>query len=256
MVEFDTRNRRSLACSRLAGSRLAAGMAYAMIAAIAVLAMEKQACAQSAGAAYPKMAAVDRYLMTEQEEVALARSAAPESVSKDAEVWVLDRHGYQTAVKGHNGFVCAVQRSWTAPVDDPEFWNPKLRAPTCFNAPATRSFVPRIVKRTTLALAGKTKEQLAGEMKAAFERKEIPAIEPGAMAYMLSKQGYLNDRAGHWHPHVMIFMPQEEPAGWGANLPSSPIFAATDQTDRATTFFIPVAKWSDGSADAGDPMSH
>jgi len=246
---METRNWRSLACSRLA-----AGIAFATIAAITVLAMEK-ANAQSAGASYPKMEAIDRYLMTQQAEVALARTAAPESVAKDAEIWVLDRHGYQTAVKGSNGFVCAVQRSWTAGIDDPEFWNPKLRAPTCFNAAAVRSFLPRVVKRTTLVLSGKTREQLAGEMKAAFERKEIPAIETGAMAYMLSKQGYLNDKAGHWHPHVMVFVPQADLAGWGANLPGSPIFGTTDQTDRATTFFIPVAKWSDGSADSGD-MSH
>jgi len=251
MVEFETRKRRSLAWSRLA-----AGITFATIAAIIVLAMEKQACAQSAGASYPKMSALDQYLMTQQAEVALARTAAPESVSKDAEVLVLDRHGYQTAVKGRNGFVCAVQRSWTAGLDDPDFWNPKLRAPTCFNALAARSFLPRVVKRTTLVLAGKTKEQLADEMKAAFERKEIPAIEQGAMAYMLSKQGYLNSRDGHWHPHVMIFIPQAEPAGWGANLPGSPIFGSTDQTDRVTTFYIPVAKWSDGSADSGDTMSH
>jgi len=174
MVEFETRNWRSFACSRLA-----AGIAFAMIAAIIVLAMEKQACAQSAGASYPKMSAVDQYLMTQQSEVALARSAAPESVSKDADVLVLDRHGYQTAVKGRNGFVCAVQRSWTAGLDDPEFWNSKLRAPTCFNASPARSFLQRVVKRTALVLAGKIKEQLADEMKAAFERKEIPAIEPG-----------------------------------------------------------------------------
>jgi hypothetical protein len=256
MVEFETRNWHSLA-----GSRLAVGIACVTIAAIVVLTMGKQTYAQSAGAAYPagasypKMSAVDQYLMTQQAEVASARSAAPDSVSKDAEVLVLDRHGYTTAVKGRNGFVCAVQRSWTAGVDDPEFWNPKLRAPTCFNAAAARSFLPRVLKRTTLALTGKTKEQLAGEMKAAFERKEIPEIEPGAMAYMLSKQGYLNDKAGHWHPHVMIFISQTDLAGWGANLPASPVFGTTDRTDRVTTFFIPVAKWSDGSADSGD-MSH
>jgi hypothetical protein len=125
MVEFETRNWRSFACSRLA-----AGIAFAMIAAIIVLTIEKQACAQSAGASYPKMSAVDQYLMTQQAEVALARSAGPESVSKDADVLVLDRHGCQTAVKGRNGFVCAVQRSWTAGLDDPEFWNSKLRSPT------------------------------------------------------------------------------------------------------------------------------
>jgi hypothetical protein len=71
------------------------------------------------------MADIEQYLMTQEAEVALARSAAPESVAKDADVLVLDRHGYQTASQGSNGFVCLVQRSWSAGLDDPDFWNPK-----------------------------------------------------------------------------------------------------------------------------------
>ena len=48
--------------------------------------------------------------------------------------------GYETAVKGKNGFVCMVERSWAAGIDDPDFWNPKLRSPVCLNAPAARSY--------------------------------------------------------------------------------------------------------------------
>jgi hypothetical protein len=220
MVELETRNSRSLA-----NKRFSARMALTIVAAIMVLAVEKRGHAQSTGAPYPKMAAIDQYLMTEDVEVALARSAAPQSISKDADVLVLDRHGYRTAIKGRNGFVCAVQRSWTAGLDDPDFWNPRLRAPICFNPPAARSYLPRIVKRTKLALAGKTKGQLSAEMKAAFEAKEIPTIEPGAMGYML-------------------------------NLPGSPIFGSSDQTDRVSVFFIPVRKWSDGSSDSSRSGSH
>jgi hypothetical protein len=83
---------------------------------------------------------LDQYLASDRDgEIALARSAAPESISRDAEVMVLGKHGYETAVKGKNGFVCLVQRSWTAGIDDPDFWNPKLRAPICFNPPAAQS---------------------------------------------------------------------------------------------------------------------
>lgn len=251
MIELERRNR-----SFLANTKLPVGMVSAIIAPIILLAVAKQAYAQSAAVPYPRMAAIDQYLMTQDAEVALARSAAPESISKDADVLVLGRHGYRTAIKGRNGFVCAVQRSWTAGIDDPDFWNPKLRAPICLNPPAARSFLPRIVKRAKLVIAGKTKEQLPAEMRAAFEAKEIPAIEPGAMGYMLSKQGYLSDQAGHWHPHIMIFVPQAEATGWGANLPGSPIFGSSDHTDRLSVFFIPVPKWSDGSADSGDSGSH
>src|ERR1700758_838318 len=80
---------------------------------------------------YPNMAPLDQYLMERQAEIALARSAAPDSISLDAEVLVLGPHGYETAVKGKNGFVCMVERSWASPLDHPDFWNPRLRAPNC-----------------------------------------------------------------------------------------------------------------------------
>src|SRR4029077_15251298 len=133
-------------------------------------------------------------------EIALARSAAPEPISRDAEVMVLGRHGYETASKGTNGFVCLVERSWTTPVDDPDFWNPKLRGPLCLNAAAARSYLPRTLKKTELILSGHTKEQMTEAIVAAIASKELPAMEPGAMSYMLSSQGYLSTRGGHWHP--------------------------------------------------------
>jgi len=217
---------------------------------IAVFGVAVQTMAQSPAGKYQKMAAIQEYLMTQDAEITLARSAAPESISKDADFLVMDAHGYHSAIKGRNGFVCVVQRSWTAGLDEPDFWNPKLRAPICYNAAAARSFLPRVLKRTELVLAGKSKQELASGMNAAFERKEIPAIEPGSMCYMLSKRGYLGDQAGHWHPHVMVYAPETKAEAWGAGLPGSPIFSASDALDRVTVFMIPVAKWSDGSLDS------
>src|SRR5271165_2808510 len=86
-----------------------------------------QAMAQDAATTYTKMAPVEQYLMTDRDaEIALARSAAPDSIARDAEVLVLGRHGFETAAKGTNGFVCIVERSWTS-APDPDFWNPKVR---------------------------------------------------------------------------------------------------------------------------------
>lgn len=206
--------------------------------------------AQAAQTPYPDMAPLEQYLMADREaEIALARSAAPESISRDAEVMVLGRHGYETAIKGKNGFVCIVERSWTSPVDDPGFWNPKGRSPICFNAAAARSFLPRTIKRTELILAGRTKAQMIEAITAAIDKNELPPMEPGAMCYMLSKQGYLNDRDGHWHPHLMFFYSRTEPATWGADLPGSPILAFNDTWEHLTTFLVPVRQWSDGTAD-------
>jgi hypothetical protein len=207
--------------------------------------------AQDAKAPYPSMAPIEQYLMANRNaEIALARSAAPESISLDAEVMVLGSHGYETAVKGKNGFVCMVERSWTAGIDDPDFWNPKLRAPICFNPPAARSYLPLVIKKTELILAGQSKAQMFDSIKAAFDKKELPTQEPGAMCFMLSRHGYLSDRDGHWHPHLMFFVPQTDAVTWGADLPGSPILASEDNPDRLTVFLIPVAKWSDGTADS------
>ena len=204
--------------------------------------------AQDAKGKYPSMASMEQYRSASAaDEIALARSAAPASISEDAEVLILGSHGYESAVKGKNGFVCIVERSWATEFDDAEFWNPKIRAPICFNAPSVRSVLSPYLKRTEWVLAGVAKEQMVDRTKSALEAKTSPAPEPGAMCYMLSKQGYLGDAAGYWYPHLMFFYPRTEDSIWGANLKGSPVLAHQSEVDRVTVFFIPVLKWSDGT---------
>jgi hypothetical protein len=195
------------------------------------------------------MAPLDQYLMEPNAEITLARAAGPQSIAGDADVMVLGKHGYETAIWGTNGFVCMVQRSWASGFDDPEFWNPKQRSPVCFNPPAVRSYLPLILKKTDLALAGQSKAQMVETISAAVDKKELPGMEPGAIGYMLSKQGYLSDRDGHWHPHLMLFAPPTDPVACGAGLPGSPILGFKDDPGHLTVFLIPVGKWSDGTVD-------
>jgi hypothetical protein len=206
---------------------------------------------QDTAAAYPNMAPVDQYLMADRDaEIALARSAAPPSISADAEVMVLGRRGYETAVKGKNGFVCLVERAWMSPFDFAGFWNPKMRGPICFNPAAARSIMPLTFKRTELVLAGLTKAQVIEAIKA-FQAKELPPVEAGAMCYMMSTQGYLNDSAGHWVPHLMFYVPLTDPKSWGADLPGSPVMLNPQfrgAPEPITEFMIPVSTWSDGTA--------
>jgi hypothetical protein len=210
------------------------------------------AMAQDAKATDPGMAPLEQYLIEDRDsEIALAKSAAPESIARDADVLVLGRHGYETAVRGKNGFVCVVQRAWTSPVDDPAFWSTKLRAPICYNAAAARTYLPRVIRKTDLVLAGRTKEQMMEAVTAAIDKKELPPMEPGAMCYMLSKQGIINVHSGHWHPHLMFFISQYEPAEWGVGQPDSPILAFDDKWEHVTTFMVTVQKWSDGTDDDG-----
>jgi len=210
-------------------------------------AVAQAATTPSLATPYSKMAPVDQYLMADRAaEIALARSAAPPSISRDAEVLILGRHGFETSVKGTNGFVCIVGRGWTSAADS-DFWNPKVRVPICVNAAAARSYLLRLTKETEWGLAGLTPAQMTESITAALAKKELPPMEPGAMCYMMGKQGYGGDASPHWPSHLMFFYSDTDAAIWGANLPGSPVIAVADPTEHLTQFVIPVQKWSDGT---------
>jgi len=214
--------------------------------------------AQNAVQTYPAMAPIDSYLMADRDaEIALARSAAPAAISQEAEVLVLEKDGYHTAIEGKNGFTCIVERSWMNPVGSDEFWNPKVRGPICYNPQASRSILPYTIQRTRLALKGLTKTQIGDSMKAALESNLIPLPEPGAMSYMLAKGGYLGDSVGHWHPHLMFHIANASAASWGANLPDSPVLLIPPGPEPESIFLVPVGNWSDGTpAEASETHRH
>jgi hypothetical protein len=224
------------------------------------LSTARHAQAQDAKNPYPtSMAGIEQYLMDRDAEIALARSAAPPAISNDATVLVLGRNGYETAVEGKNGFVCNVDRSWMDQFENsPEFWNPRRRGPVCYNPPAARTVLPILLIRTRLALAGKSKAEMNEGMKAAIEKGELPALEPGGMAYMLSKQGFLNSKCGNCSPHLMFYVPVKDAHTWGAGALSSdfPVLLAphfNGAPEPVTEFIVPVSNWSDGTpADSGD----
>lgn len=208
-----------------------------------------QAGAQEKPGAYPAMAAKNLYLMADKNaEIAMARSAAPASISGGAEVQVLGPDGYTIAVKGGNGFVCLVERGFAAATDDPVFWNAKIRGPVCVNAPAAKTYLPAVLLKAKLAMAGKSKTEIAQAVK---NSKQLPALAPDAMSYMMSKQQYLNDQAKSWHPHIMLFVAGDQTKTWGADRSDSPVMAGYDSDVGMTTFFFWVGNWSDGSAAPG-----
>jgi len=212
-------------------------------------------CASVAHAAgYQTMAPLDQYMMDPAAEIGLAKSAAPPSIADKATVLVLTRHGYETAVKGSNGFVCAVERGWMSQYNFPQFWNPHMRGPLCYNPPAVRSILPYTIKRTELVLAGRSKPEMIAAIKDAITSHALPRLESGAMTYMMSKQGRLNDRAGHWVPHLMFYVLLKDAKTWGAGAPDSPILVNphfNGAPEPVTEFMVPVSEWSDGTpADA------
>jgi hypothetical protein len=227
---------RTLKLSALAGSIL-----------MVVLGAISQMQAQTQPA-YPSMASLDRYLMPDRNaEIALARSAAPDSISRDAKIMVLGPHGYEDAVEGKNGFICMVERAWMAPFDNPEFWNFKIRGPLCYNPPAVRSILPMTFKRTEMVLAGKSKDQIMEGM-AAFVKKELPALEPGAFTYMMSKDAYLTDGGDHNMAHLMFYTPLMDKAVLGSNLDKSPIILNPQFVrEGLDVYMVLTGMWSDGT---------
>ena len=211
--------------------------------------------AAQAQSAYASMAPLDQYLMDRGAEIALARSAAPEAISRDADVLVLGQRGYEAAVKGKNGFVCLVERGWMSPFDgdgSANFWNPKMRGPVCYNPPAARSILPLTYKRTEMILAGQSKPQIIDGIKT-FIRQEVPPLEPGAMCYMMSKDQYLSDDGQHnWIAHLMFYTPRMGGAVWGADVPNSPVMLNPQfggAPEPINVFMVPAGWWSDGTPD-------
>jgi hypothetical protein len=231
----------------------------ALVLGISICFRVPQAVAQSDK--YSKMAPIDQYFMERNAEILLARSAAPDSISSDATIRVLRPYGYETAVQGKNGFVCMVERSWMEAFDSPEFWNSKVRGAECLNRQAARSILPIVDLRTGMVLAGKSKAETVSALKAAYD-KQLPALEEGAMAFMMSKSAYLFDAGDHNGPHVMFFTPLKDGNDWGAGVSGSPVFAgpywflSSKDPSQAKglppilVFAVAVANWSDGTVAA------
>jgi hypothetical protein len=208
-------------------------------------------CASAAGAAdYSAMGPVDQYLMDRSAEIALAKSAAPPAIADKATILVLTPHGYDTAIKGDNGFVCAVERSWMSQYDFPQFWNPRMRGPLCYNPAAVRSILPYTIRRTDWVLAGRTKSEMVAATKDGIDKHTLPPLEAGAMTYMMSRQQYLNDDAHSWVPHLMFYFPRADGANWGADLPGAPPMLNPqfqDSPEAISVIMVAVKHWSDGT---------
>ena len=190
-------------------------------------------------AKYPPMS---EYKMERNAEIALARSAAPRAISDHATIKVLTQSGYQTAREGDNGFVCMVMRGFTGaptftPLEIRAFitYDSKTRAPICLNPQAVRIVLPYYELRSTLAMKGRTAEQIAEAAQAAYTKGEIPKRTEASFAYMWSADQVLGP-AGHWHPLIMLYLPNYENLMLGGNAQGSELPTVGD--DAGTPFAV------------------
>jgi len=214
---------------------------------VALAALSADASAQESK--YPP---IDRYLMPRDAELALARTAAPPSLSERATIKVLTRSGFVVAHQGNNGAVCMVMRGFSAPTFTPAqfrdlVYDPTVRAPICFTAPAAKVAMPYYELRTALALAGKGPDEIAEAVKAAYTRGTLPRREGVTIAYMWSAHQHLASGIGAWHPHVMLFAPNYDNAMVGGHPFGSLLPQVTD--DAGTPFTVIVIPVDDALAE-------
>jgi hypothetical protein len=171
-----------------------------IIAGLVLLFVSMQAA--SAHGQSPKYPPISEYLMARDAEIALAKSAAPDYVSDHATIKVFTASGFQTVHKGDNGFVCVVMRGFTGaptytPVQVRDYINydAKTRAPICLDPLAARTVLPYYELRTKLGLEGKTAEQIAEGVQAAYAKGEIPSAQRCVLPTCGRRTKYLDQRA-------------------------------------------------------------
>jgi hypothetical protein len=203
----------------------------------------------------PKYPPIERYLMPQADEIALAKSAAPASISDHATIKVLTKSGYEVVHEGDNGAVCVVMRGFSAPTYTPAafrnlVYDATVRAPICFTAPAAKAVMPYYELRTKLALEGKDPDGIAEGVQAAYAKGELPKRDGVSFAYMWSADQNLASGIGHWHPHLMIFAPYYDNSMVGGNPFGSPLPQLSD--DAGTPFSVVVIPVDDKLAVKAD----
>ena len=192
-----------------------------------------------------KYAPLDEYMMAREAEMALASSAAQPNISGRATIKVLTAAGFQVVREGDNGFVCLVMRGWAAPTFTPAagrdlVYDATLRAPICFDPAATLMVLPFYELKHKLGLEGKTPDQIADGIQAAYARGQLPRRDTVSFGYMWSADQQLGPGVGHWHPHMMVFAPYYDNAMLGGNEVGALPIVNDDAGTPFTVVVIPV----------------
>jgi hypothetical protein len=179
-----------------------------------------------------------RTLLLREREVALARTAAPPAVSRDATVMVLTERGFEVAVKGTSGVTCVVNRS-----------HPQSLEPHCFDAEGSATVLPMELRRTELLRDGKSNEEIDREIAAGLLSGQYRLPRRPAMSYMMSSEQVLYDddgrKVGKWEPHLMIYYPNLTSADLGlGGTPSTQAALVVDEGKAVSNIMIVVKEFA------------
>jgi hypothetical protein len=149
-----------------------------------------------------------RPLLPPAQEILLARSAAPASISSGARVLVLDDTGFVVADSGATAVTCLVHRSWPGSIE-----------PHCYDAEGSRTVLPMEMHRTVQRHRGRSEAEIDRQIADGIATGKYRYPTRPAMTYMMSSAQVLYDddgrHVGRWRPHLMIYYPYLSGAALG-----------------------------------------
>ncbi|HEU4557983.1 MAG TPA: hypothetical protein VFS20_09045 [Longimicrobium sp.] len=192
-------------------------------------------------------------ILPEERQMALARSAGPAHVAEGAALYVLRPGGYVRVRGSSNGHSCLVEHD-----------HPESIAPVCYDAEATRSILPGVLRIAELRETGLSYTEAKERVDELYRTGRLPAPRRAAMSYMLSRDQVLfasptGERVGAWRPHVMIFSPFATADQVGAKEGIDPVPFVADAGKATAHIVIVVPEWSTpgaAGASAGSAGEH
>jgi hypothetical protein len=183
---------------------------------------------------------ISNYLLEAAEERRLAATAAPPAVSTGASYYRLTEEGFVMSEAGTNGWHCFVERAFWETDDDGEY-DARIRAPHCINDAGARSRMQEVFLEAELAIAGLSRAEASAELDAAHGDGRLHPPDGFAMTYMMSPEQWLGEQAGHWHPHLMFWVPYLENADVGHNEPFGRLpFVDSSSGTRSAVLIVAV----------------
>lgn len=188
---------------------------------------------------------ISGYLMDRNEELRLAATAGPKSITEGASYYVLGESGFVRATEGNNGWHCYVERAWfTPPADDGEGFDDRVRAPHCINDEGSRTRLQESFRSTELAIQGLSRDEVKAQIDAEYAAGKLRLPQTLAMTYMMSKHQWLGTGAQNWKPHMMLWIPYltNDEIGENAFMSGHPIITG-EPGSRGTVLVIPVPEF-------------
>jgi hypothetical protein len=167
---------------------------------LALLTEPRVAPAQEPGAQSTASRSGRRPALPALQEIALARSAAPSSISAGARVLALTDTGYATIAEGSTSVTCVVNRSWDRSVE-----------PHCYDPEGAATVMRIELRRNYLRHLGRPEDEISKELAQGIMSGAYRLPARPALTYMMSSQQVLYDDngryVGKWRPHLMIYYP-------------------------------------------------